>query len=181
MTPRLWTPAIVRPPLPVVDGALRRLRRQGIRDPRLDPILDWRMAWTKIASVATGGNGSTVTSGAIDTTASGGADVIVVFLSKYSSSVFNTTDVTDSASNTWAIAGQGFSTGDTALRCGVFYVCSPTTSATHTFTSSVASPALIAIAFTGSTGVFDTTTSSNLGGDSSRNCTLIFVLSHEPP
>lgn len=42
MTPRLWTPEIVRPPMPVVDGALRRIRREErerwrhIRDPRVD-------------------------------------------------------------------------------------------------------------------------------------------------
>lgn len=50
MNERLWTPELIRSPLPVIDGALRRLRDQErepwrrIRDPRLDKRLPLELA-----------------------------------------------------------------------------------------------------------------------------------------
>lgn len=83
-------------------------------------------AWSLVSSaVAAGANSGTTPS--ISTTT---ADVIVIVTCRYLGSV----SITDSASNTWTALTELAGGTDTASKTKAFYVITPTTSGTHTFT-----------------------------------------------
>lgn len=96
------------------------------------------MAWTKVVSVkkgSTGGAGAGFTTSAINTTTSGGADLIVACVVWYSGGG-NTANLSDSASNTWH--GLTVQTTNTPIKARLFYAtkfdAGFATSTNHTFT-----------------------------------------------
>lgn len=110
-------------------------------------------AWSPIAHTAKGGAASTSTSvvtTAINTT---GANLIIVTASYFNTAAGNIS-ITDSATNTWTTAFQSVAPAST-LNISIFFIVSPTTSATHTFTMTVSGggttfPAVEVDSFSGS-------------------------------
>lgn len=113
------------------------------------------MAFVLLANAAQEGN-STATTSAIDTT---GADLIVCVIG-YDLVGDVTADVTDSASNTWSVAGIGSTT--TTRTASIFFCQAPTTSATHTFTMTGMFVSIAVLAFSGVCGRVDAIT-RNIG------------------
>jgi len=97
----------------------RELRRRG-----LIPPIAGASGPTLIAHTAATGQG--VTSSTINTT---GTTLLVAGVSAYA----DTAGITDSAGNTWSSAPLYHVNGDAGIQ--IFYVISPTTSASHTFTT----------------------------------------------
>lgn len=94
-----------------------------------------------VAGVNAGGDTTTVTSGAIDTT---GANLIVVHVVSYSA---GSATLSDSKGNTWTkltdrLAGGG-------IRGTLFYVFNPTVGSGHTFTGGNSYPVVSVAAFSG--------------------------------
>jgi hypothetical protein len=93
-------------------------------------------SYTLIAHTSAGSPDTfNVTTSAIDTTASGGADLIVVAVNYYAGGGATYT-LSDSASNSWGTAFQSaqYTSGGAHGILDLYYIHSPTTSATHTFT-----------------------------------------------
>lgn len=106
------------------------------------------MAIARVAHTAAQGSTSTVTTAAINTT---GASLIVSIVADILNVV-----TTDSAGNTWTRVTSGAAGAN--VFSNMYYVRSPTTSASHTFTqpgSSNAFPGLAILAYSGTAGLID--------------------------
>lgn len=115
------------------------------------------MAWTKLTEVSAGSSdGSTVTTGAIDTT---GATFLIAVVSGFGTAP----TLSDSKSNSWtALTERGLGSAAEKL----FYVVSGTVGSGHTFTANNNFPSVAVIAFSGShASPFDAETGA--GGSSS--------------
>lgn len=98
------------------------------------------MAITLLVHTSSSNTGSATTSGAIDTT---GATLIIL---QGNSAGSDPVTPSDSAGNTWT---QGVLFNGTGHRISIWYCASPTTSATHTFTTHGTAPANFISAWSG--------------------------------